>query len=257
MLIYMGRGTRTYGTSGRKINQRRCWEFQAVVSGSIRLVQSKGADVLKKNHLWLFPPHHAHDWVGSGMEPAEIVVFHFPSVPELVENMVRRSSHIETSLTKKQCARLLELAEEASRYWQRPSAGMTICYEHILMELSLLIVQAHTRQPENPRNTRMRQCVDKAINYYLEHMQKSPGLEDIAQEVKVSSSHLRRMFHEVLQESPQQVFDQLRFQRAIHLLSDATIKHERISELCGFDSGSAFSRAFKNRFGGSPRTWQA
>jgi len=70
--------------------------------------------------------------------------------------------------------------------------------------------------------------------------------------VLVSSSHLRSLFHVCLQVSPQAAFDQLRFQRALQMLTDTNHKLSTISDACGFSEVSAFSRAFKSKFGSPP-----
>jgi two-component system response regulator YesN len=50
--------------------------------------------------------------------------------------------------------------------------------------------------------------------------------------------------------------DQLRFERARQLMSDPEIKLEEVAERCGYQSASAFSRAFKTMFGCGPSAWR-
>ncbi len=99
--------------------------------------------------------------------------------------------------------------------------------------------------------------VDAAIMWYAERMDENPSLLEVAKATGVSLAHLRRLFHEVLQTSPKNILDQLRFQRAMQLMSDINMKLETISERCGFGSASAFSRAFKIKFGCSPESWRS
>jgi len=76
-------------------------------------------------------------------------------------------------------------------------------------------------------------------------MEENPAFPQVARAVGVSSVHLRRLFHEVLQASPTQIMDQLRFQRAMQLMSDSSMKLEVVGYRCGFGSASVFSRAFR------------
>jgi AraC family carnitine catabolism transcriptional activator len=87
-------------------------------------------------------------------------------------------------------------------------------------------------------------------------METNPGLDEVARAAGISTAHLRRTFHRIFQMSPKSFFDQLRFQRAMQLLSDPTVKIEAISIQCGFSSASTFSRAIKNKFDRSPDSWR-
>ena len=130
---------------------------------------------------------------------------------------------------------------------------MMLCYEHALMELSVMIHEASYALSPQPEKSNPRDCVQRALSWYSQHMQENPNLPDICKAVHVSPAHLRRLFHESLQMSPKQMFDQIRFQRAMKLLSDTDTKLSTIAASCGFEDQSAFSRAFKNRFKCSPR----
>jgi transcriptional regulator GlxA family with amidase domain len=98
--------------------------------------------------------------------------------------------------------------------------------------------------------------VNAAIVWYAKRMEENPAFPEIARAVGVSAPHLRRLFHQVLHASPNRIMDQMRFQRAMQLMSDPAIKLESVGEQCGFGSASAFSRAFKMKFGCAPQVWR-
>ncbi len=257
MLIYLVEDTRRYGVTPCALDRRRRWEFQAVVSGSIGMVRPGEATRLARRTLWLSGPGHAHGWAGDGARAAKVVVFHFRSVPEPLRRAVGDDGAIEMALTPAACRRLVELARRARVYWDHPSPGMVMCYEHVLLELSLLVYEAWQGDAvatgsgaDNDRRVR------DALRWYSERMAANPGQEEVARAVNVSPSHLRRLFHEVLKSGPKQVLDQLRFQRAMQLMADPAIKLGAVSEACGFESQSAFSRAFKTKFGCAPDVWR-
>lgn len=256
MLIYVGSGRRFYGDLPVGISQRRAWEFQAVLRGNIAPILSDGPDILRQKRLWLFPPRHLHGWTAPPGSEAEIVVFHFLSVPEPLLRLAAGQA-LEIGLNQAHCVRLRLLARQAMQYWKNPAPGSMICHEQALMELSLLVYEATLQLnsslvPEDPA----RRIVQRAMEFFAENMQDNPSQEQLAREVGASPSHLRRLFHEVLQAPPKQIMDQLRFQRATQLMADAGTKLESIGEACGFGSASAFSRAFKIRFGCSPGAWR-
>lgn len=255
MLSYIGLGMRQYGNKPLASLQRPYWEFQAVLKGAIAPLFPDGPELLRERRLWLFPPGHAHGWTGESDRSAEIAVFHFATVPEPVRHLAEDADYLEISLEPADGQRLKKLAGAADRYWQRPAPAMFLCHEHILLELSLLICERVAAQVEVSKTT-SQQRVTAAIQYFATHMEQNPSLEAVARQVGASAVHLRRLFHEVLQAAPKQIFDQLRFQRAIQLMAGPEMKLESVGEACGFQSASAFSRAFKNKFGCSPETWR-
>lgn len=256
MLIYHGTGERYYGEKPVYPNLRRAWEFQAVLRGKIAPLNPQGAETLKANRLWIFPPRHVHGWVGEKSKKAQVAVFHFLAVPEILRSLIEKNEILEIELSPKDIRRLQELSSKVASYWNHPAPGMMLCYEHALLELSLMACESNAYRMLKSQEVFSKKRVDAAILWYAERIEESPGLLEVARAAGVSSAHLRRLFQEVLQTSPKNIMDQLRFQRAMQLMSDANMKLEIISEKCGFSSASAFSRAFKIKFGCSPESWR-
>jgi len=227
-----------------------------VLRGSMGPIFPAGPDLLRERRLWLFPPRHNHGWIGEPGRVAEVAVFHFISVPEPVRQIAEGVDHLEVALDEPTCQRVRKLVRAADRYWQQPAPGMFLCHEHILLELSVLIFEGNTSRVATLNPTSSRQRVTDAIQYFTTHMEENPSLEMVAREVGVSAVHLRRLFHELLKAGPKQVFDQLRFHRAVQLMTGGEMKLESVGEACGFQSASAFSRAFKMKFGCSPQRWR-
>lgn len=258
MLIYVRSGKRRYGDKPISVHhQRRGWEFQAVLRGSISPVYPAGGEFSRKKNLWLFSPEQKHGWTAEAGSEAEIVVFHFVSIPEPLLSLACSSSDpLETSLTNEHCLRLLKLARKASHYWTKPSPATILCHKEVLLELSLLIYEAHAKSaPGGPSDRPGRTTVQNAIRIFQERLEENLSQEELARQAGTSASHLRRLFHEVMQSSPKKIFDQIRFQRALELMSLRGRKLESVGEACGFSCASTFSRAFKTRFGCPPDEW--
>ncbi len=255
VLTYLGDGQRRYDKQPSQIHRRTAWEFQAVLKGNIGLRLPNGAVYFQRRHLWLFPPNHPHGWDGKE-GTAEVAVFHFPNVPEILRKQVQGSDFVEMALDAAQCTRLRRLAQMARSYWRYPSAGMLLCHEHILLELSLLFLESERSLSQTPIKAPS-EPIERSLLWFSQRMESDPRLDEVARASGVSPAHLRRLFHQTFQMSPKALFDQLRFQRAIQLMSDPRLKLATISLQCGFSSASAFSRAFKNKFGRSPETARA
>ena len=256
MLIYFGTGERRYGDTPLALQQRRAWEFQVVLKGKIGLLLPGGSQPVKAHHLWIFPPGHCHGWVGEKNRGAQVAVFHFLSAPELLSRLLDPKGFLEIALNPRSLHQIRELAGRVEPYWNQPSPGMMICYEHALMALSLIGCESCSAHAGEARQSYPQSRVNAAIRWYSERMEENPAFPQVARAVGVSTAHLRRLFHEVLQASPNQIMDQLRFQRAIQLMSDPAMKLEEVGSRCGFGSASTFSRAFKTKFGAPPQSWR-
>ncbi|WP_269522859.1 helix-turn-helix transcriptional regulator [Coraliomargarita parva] len=254
MLTYFNRGPRSYYEKPIPEMRRLFWEFQAVIEGRIGKTDRSRHTLedLSSQRLWLSPPQSDHAWTGEPGKEATIVVFHFRFIPEvLLRAIPSDSGGISVQLNAKQCGQLRDLADKVEGYWNDPAPGMVLCYEHALLELSLLVYELWT-DAEDHQNADMRQSVEDALAWAVDHMKQNPSISEIARQAHVSVSHLRRLFHEAFNASPKEVFDQVRFQRAMQLLTDTDMKLVAICSECGFNDQSTFSRAFKRRFGCSP-----
>ena len=93
----------------------------------------------------------------------------------------------------------------------------------------------------------------KAVSYIYQHIDDpSLKLEDIAVEINVSVSTLKRLFEKFMDQNPGSFIRQLRMELAFRSIKS---KNESILEAAlstGFEDHSAFSRRFKETFGYSP-----
>ena len=191
--------------------------------------------------------------MGEKGRAAEVAVFHFPSAPELLTRLLNPKGFLEIALNRRNIHQIRELASKVQRYWNRPAPGMMICYEHVLMALSLVACDASQSEEATSYH---QSRVNAAILWFAKRMEDNPAFPEMARAAGVSTAHLRRLFHQVLHASPNQIMDQMRFQRAMQLMSDPAMKLESVADCCGFGSASAFSRAFKSQFGFSPQSWR-
>ncbi len=132
---------------------------------------------------------------------------------------------------------------------------MMFVHEYAKLELTLMTTQTVLRE-DVPLRGSAAERVHKAMQFFEQELDRSPNLDEIAKHTGISPVQLRRHFHEVMRASPKKIFDQIRFQKAFQLMSNSTHSLEEISSRCGFESPSAFSRAFKVKYGSSPTQWR-
>ena len=101
---------------------------------------------------------------------------------------------------------------------------------------------------------------DPIVGHALSVLHQRPAdawtLERLAKEVGVSRSVLAESFARLVGQPPMQYLARWRMQLAARLLSDGTAKVAVVAQEVGYDSESAFSRAFKKIAGTSPAGWR-
>jgi AraC-like DNA-binding protein len=257
MLRYLGSGLRRFGLYPIPPHPRGNWEFLAVVAGSCAAVLSNdGVPNFCQRHLWVFPPDVAHGWAGVGSQRCRVVVFHFGTVPPLLEKLARTHGHLGRSLTPNEARRLTTIHDEARPYFDVVTEKSELMFEQVLMELSLMAL-AHLPTTRNETSDDYaRRKVEEVLAWYSEHVAEQPKLEHIAQAANVSVRHLRRLFWQVRQESPQRAFTRARLDHVISLLSNSTLKLDAIATKCGFSSSADLCRVFKAHHMLSPDVWR-
>ncbi len=93
----------------------------------------------------------------------------------------------------------------------------------------------------------------KVIDLMEQHIEMPLKLVDIAKQVSVSLRSMGRLFGQHLGMSPGQYYLLLRLKTARRLIAETRLSITEISLRCGFNSPQAFSRAYKIKFGTSPR----
>lgn len=93
------------------------------------------------------------------------------------------------------------------------------------------------------------------------HIESRPGagtqLQQLARLANYSPCHLVRAFADAFGETPYALLSRVRLESAIDMLEQHRLAVSDVASVCGFESRTAFSRAFKRHFGISPSGLQA
>ncbi len=92
----------------------------------------------------------------------------------------------------------------------------------------------------------------KAVRFIYENIDKPIALENIASEIGLSLSSLKRLFEEAINQSPGAFIPRLRMEIAFRSLKSRNESILEVALASGFDNQSAFARRFKQTFGYSP-----
>lgn len=101
---------------------------------------------------------------------------------------------------------------------------------------------------------------DRIVGAALNTMHKSPAhawtLEELARAPGTSRSVLAERFQHLVGSSPMQCLTQWRMLLATNLLCRSNAPLARIAEEVGYQTDTAFVRAFRREFGSPPATWR-
>ena len=245
MITYVSSGARQYGRPATNIRPRADWEFQAVIRGSIGPALAGQTPLERSATLWVFPPGLAHDGVGRG----DIVVAPATAVPALLrsvaEELAARGRCIAVALSGADRRRIRTLIVGLRREVRRPDALSALRHELAIGELSVLALAGLPAEQLPAYQPAPQRVVDLALAWCREHLADGASIAGAAQAAGVSPAHLRRLFHDVLRQSPRDVLRDLRVRRAEELLRERGLRLHEIAPRCGFADGQSLARAFR------------
>lgn len=101
---------------------------------------------------------------------------------------------------------------------------------------------------------------DRIVGAALSALHKSPAqawtVEELARVANTSRSVLAERFQQMVGSSPMQYLTTWRMMLAANLLSGSNAPLSRIAEDVGYQTDTAFIRAFRREFGSPPATWR-
>lgn len=93
--------------------------------------------------------------------------------------------------------------------------------------------------------------VSSAVEYINKHYTENISVEDIAEKIHITKSHLHHLFTEYLNISPKKYINLKRLAKAQRLIKSGE-KPSEIYSSCGFSEYSTFFRNYSNHFGYTP-----
>lgn len=123
---------------------------------------------------------------------------------------------------------------------------------HLYTLLALFMHNAARPSSQNSAN----RYVQKGIEFISSNYWASITIEDIANYVGVSRSHLFRSFQTVLGQSPKEYLTNFRMKQACYLLENSDLSITAIANSLGFDNNLYFSKTFHKHKGMSPKEYR-
>ena len=98
--------------------------------------------------------------------------------------------------------------------------------------------------------------IKEALPYIEQNFQNNITIEDIAAFCGLNRSYFGKIFHDTIGKSPQEFLISYRMTKAAELLKLTSLSIADIGNAVGYPNQLHFSRAFKNVYGTSPRSWR-
>lgn len=201
-----------------------------------------------KYHSIVFHPR----LVGGSLDS----VFYQNYLQPLLANHALEGLHLSPEISWQR--KFLENIEAA---WQA-CAGEAFGYEFqvrsALSELMLLLQQniPDSRKPPSTKQQRDAERIKAMLQYIHDHCADELNTKIIAQAAAVSESECLRCFRSTIGTTPIQYVRQHRIQKAVQLLTTTELPVSVISEQCGFQDVSYFTKTFREMKGCAPTAFR-
>jgi len=97
--------------------------------------------------------------------------------------------------------------------------------------------------------------INEAIKFINTHYEREIVVDDLARLSKISKSHFTKLFSQNMRISPMEYLKEVRLQNAKKMLLSNKLSVTKVSQQCGFNSPSYFTKSFKERFFQTPKEY--
>ena len=202
-------------------------------------------------------PDSVHGWTARPKDTCSVLIFHFDDADYSLRHVIDRTGYRCVRFPAREIPRIRALFDRCILAQRSHDFFSPTIYHIVSLELTLFFLSLLPRTELASGKDYGENKVIEALAWYRVNLTLGPNIEEVAQAVHLSSTHLRRLFHKAQGTSPQEAFTHVQFERAKELMLDQGFSLERIAENAGFGSASAFSRAFKAEFGVSPKAYRS
>lgn len=239
---------------------RNHYLFHYVLSGTGRLMANDSKGVtheysVKSGQGFMIFPGQINTYIADARLPWEYVWLEFDGL-RVKEAIELAGLTPDTPIYRAQSKELREVMMQEMLYIAQN--GDTTPFH--LIGHCYLFLDALTRSSSVMRvksNNKLRDFyIHEALSYIEGNFQNDISIEDIARICGLNRSYFSKIFHETTGKAPQDFLLRYRMAKASELLNLTQLTVGDIGNAVGYPNPLHFSRAFKNVYGVSPRTWR-
>lgn len=240
---------------------RNHYLFHYIISGRGFLDCTLGKGITRRYDLeagqgFLITPGQINTYGADQAQPWKYVWLEFDGL-RVAEYLNEAGLNAAQPIYQPQSVALSEQVGDIMLYIVNHSKASTLrLFGHLCLFLDALIQTSSIRR--EPHETKFRDFyIQEAISYMELNYQRDLTIEEIAGACKINRSYFSKLFKEKKGYPPQEFLIRLRLSKAAELMKDTTVSIGDIAASCGYPNQLNFSKAFKQRYGMSPREWRA
>lgn len=234
----------------RKKGIKDCILIYSIYGDGTIVIENKEYD-LKPNSFFVIPSQAAHTYWASPSNPWSIYWLHFRGKrsSELTNHFGKAYSIKQSSKSRKDDR--IEQFNELLTTLELGFSKENITYANLNLN-SLLASFFFVETYRAAKGYKGTNPVDLAIIFMQKNINRTIKISDISNHVKLSESHLNKIFRNKTGSSPMDYFINLKMQEAIRLLINQSLKIKEVAYRLGYKDQYYFTRIFTKHIGSSP-----
>ncbi|NDV57857.1 AraC family transcriptional regulator [Bacteroides sp. 519] len=210
---------------------------------------------LKENCFFIIPANEKHAYGADSRDPWSIYWLHFKGENiNMFSSIIGKLMHLEQSERSRQQDRIQLFYEMYQNlemgYNPENLEYISFCLMHFLASLK------YVSQYREIKKLKESDIVQKCILYMKSNLENKVTLEDIANAVGYSSSHLNTLFSQRTSFSVIEYYNQLKIQRACSYLQFSELKVKEIAFRLNYYDPFHFSKAFHKEMEITPKEYR-
>ena len=239
---------------------RNHYLFHYVISGQGTLDSTNGDGISHRHSLregqgFLICPDQVNTYCASKSDPWKYVWLEFDGL-RVKEYLDRAGLDLSQPIYRPQSPAQGQAVRDTMLYIANSDQASPLhLIGHLCLFLDGLMQSSSTRR--ELRGGQLRDFyIQEAVTYMEHNYPWEITVEDLADVCKLNRSYFSKIFKENMGCPPQEFLIRLRLSKAADLMKGTSHSIGDISQMCGYPNQLHFSRAFKKRYGVSPREWR-
>ncbi|AIQ53989.1 AraC family transcriptional regulator [Paenibacillus sp. FSL R7-0331] len=248
------------------------YEFNYVLDGEQRIIVNSRSYTQRAGDLVLLRPGDSHSSQSGNGRPFTYFCIHFDIDDKILISLLSRLHHVlfpaDSTIAHKLTPSLTRLVDISHQIQGDITMSQRMRLQSAVFDLfgqlwEAFSVEANLHSSASYEKVELAHQIRSRLQglVYQQFKQdiqedRTLGVDDIAAELGISSSHCYRVFRQVFGLSPREFLSQQMLHEAKVLLDDLRLPVSHISAILGYRDIAHFSRQFKRWHGKSPREYR-
>ncbi|MGP4041079.1 AraC family transcriptional regulator [Gracilibacillus sp. D59] len=229
------------------------YSLHFVLKGKGQIKQNDSIIELKEGDIFCLFPHHIHQYQTDPTNRLELFWLAFNGKQALALlnrlGLKEQDFKIDSFITPQ----IMTIVKEVLHYFQHHYADEGLIRLSLIYKLFHFLIEQASESNLTPNISS--DWIEKSKQYMQTHFTEGLTVKDVADYVGFHRSHFTTAFSKEVGSSPVQYLVSLKMKLSTELMSDPTISITEVAYSIGYPDLYAFSRAFKNYYGISPKNY--